>query len=92
MQRPIVLGVEGEAAALLQQAGGGICIEPEHPGQLADTVVRLADDEALRKQLGESGCEFITANYDRDQLAMKYLQLLGRLIAGPANASRQAVR
>ena len=38
MEKPVILGVEGESAELVMSAGGGICIEPEsrkgfgHPG------------------------------------------------------------
>ena len=49
MACPIVLGVEGEAKALLEEAGAGIAITPESADELAAAVVRLADDPSLAR-------------------------------------------
>ena len=51
MGRPIVLGVEGEARALLDEAGAGIGITPQSAEELAAAVKRLADDRELRARL-----------------------------------------
>ncbi|OBS51666.1 glycosyltransferase family 4 protein, partial [Methylosinus sp. 3S-1] len=57
MARPIALGVEGEAAALLAEAGAGLAVEPENAPALAAAVRRLAEDAALRARLGAAGAE-----------------------------------
>ena len=49
MGRPIVLGVEGEARALLDEAGAGIGITPQSAEELAAAVKRLADDRELAR-------------------------------------------
>ena len=69
MGRPIVLGVEGEARALLDEAGAGIGITPQSAEELAAAVKRLADDRELRARLGASGSTFVRENYDRSKLA-----------------------
>jgi glycosyltransferase involved in cell wall biosynthesis len=76
MSRPIVLGVEGEARALLDEAGAGFGITPQSAEELAAAVTRLADDHALCAQLGASGAAFVREYYDRAKLAMRYLDLL----------------
>jgi hypothetical protein len=80
MARPIILGVEGEAAQLVDKAGGGICIEPENAEQLVDAILRLADDPQLRQQLGQSGHDYIVEHFDRDKLANDYLEVINKVI------------
>jgi len=76
MAKPIVLGVEGHAAELLQRAGGGICIEPENADALVTAVESLARNPALGRTLGQRGREFFQTHLDRRALARDYLALL----------------
>lgn len=76
MTRPIVLGVEGEAKALLEEAGAGIATEPENAEALAAAVQRLAADPALRARLGARGAEHVRRHYDRAALAHRYIDVL----------------
>jgi glycosyltransferase involved in cell wall biosynthesis len=87
MGRPIVLGVEGEARALLDEAGAGLGVTPQSAEELAAAVTRLADDPALCARLGTSGAAFVREHYDRSRLAMRYLDLLADA-AGPATAPK----
>jgi glycosyltransferase involved in cell wall biosynthesis len=79
MARPIVLGVEGYAKQLVTGAGAGIAIEPENEHELVAAVLRLADDPALAKRLGEAGRAGIAARFDYDALASRYADLLATL-------------
>jgi glycosyltransferase involved in cell wall biosynthesis len=79
MARPIILGVEGCAAELLDEAGAGINIQPENEHELVEAVERLAADPALARSFGQSGQQFVTAHYDREVLAQRYMDTLLRL-------------
>ncbi len=80
MAKPIILGVEGAAAQLVHDAGAGLCIEPDNDAQLADAVVRLADDPALAARLGRGGLENIAPPYDYDALADRYLETIRQVV------------
>lgn len=82
MKKPIVLGVEGESAEIITKAGAGICIEPENARQLADAVLRLAQNPELLQAMGAKGRTFVIENFDRERLAMRYSSLLGRVVSG----------
>jgi len=82
MRKPIVLGVEGFAADLLQAAGGGVCIEPENEVELARALTRLADEPALAAQYGENGYNYVNNHFDRRLLAEHYLGILRRMVGG----------
>ncbi len=90
MRRPIVLGVEGEAKALLDSAGAGIAIVPEDADQLAAAVRRLADDPAEAAALGEAGRRHVREHFDRARLAAHYAGFLEEVAAGrtPPDAVR----
>jgi glycosyltransferase involved in cell wall biosynthesis len=79
MARPIVLGVEGHAAALVRQADCGICIEPENAQALVHATQQLAADAELCAQLGNRGRAFFSQHYDRQTLARRYRDLLQRV-------------
>lgn len=56
---PILCGVRGNASELVQQAGAGVCFEPDNPSALAEAVSaihHLSLEE--RSRMGESGQRF----------------------------------
>ena len=81
MERPIVMGVEGDAAELVKDASAGICIEPENAEELVAAVLKLARDNDLRERYGRSGREYVKRHFDRNTLANSYLQLIHLLLA-----------
>jgi len=65
--RPILMGVEGDAARMVENAGAGIAFEPENPEALADAIRRLHTlSPEERRGMGESG-----SRYYRERLALK---------------------
>jgi len=80
MRKPIIMGVEGFAAKLIQEANGGICIEPENIDQFYHALLKLADNADLRRGFGEKGCEYILHHYDREKFAKQYLDLMDSII------------
>lgn len=92
MERPIVLGVEGESREIVKEGECGLCIEPENETALAGALARLADDPGLAHRLGENGRRFVVRDYDRDALAGRYLSLLVSTAGGPAKTPRYSGR
>jgi glycosyltransferase involved in cell wall biosynthesis len=81
--RPLILGVAGEAKALLERAQAGIAIDPENAQQLADAILALRANSALANRSGESGRRFVAREFNRELLARKYLAVLQGLQASP---------
>jgi len=79
MQKPVILGVEGESRQIIETARSGLCIEPQNAAQLAHSVVELADKPELCSELGRNGRTYVTENFDRRVLAAKYEQLIARM-------------
>jgi glycosyltransferase involved in cell wall biosynthesis len=89
--RPILLGVQGEASALVDRAGAGVLLEPENAPQLAAAIRSLAQNPGLCRSLGENGRKFVAAEFARETLAERYAALLSSLVAQPGHASVEIV-
>ncbi|MCZ7558274.1 MAG: glycosyltransferase family 4 protein [Bacteroidia bacterium] len=76
---PMILGVRGQACDILHEAGAGIAIEPENARQLADAVLRLRDDPAFAAQCGKNAFLHVRKQYDLDQLARNYLDIIASM-------------
>jgi glycosyltransferase involved in cell wall biosynthesis len=73
---PVIVSVDGEARAIIEKARGGIYVEPESPRQMADAILQLYLDPALRHSLGENGRRYVGSHYSRSEAARKFEQLL----------------
>jgi glycosyltransferase involved in cell wall biosynthesis len=78
--RPVILGVEGQAQRILEEAQAGICIEPENAAELAAAIVRLARDGQLRETLGRNGRRHVVQHFSRSRKAAFYLEVLEGLL------------
>ncbi len=81
MEKPILLGFEGDARAMLDEAACGVAFEPSNDAELAAAAVRLADDRAACARMGEAGRRYVLEHFDRRVLAHDYLELLERVRA-----------
>lgn len=76
MEKPVILGVEGESAELVMSAGGGICIQPEDGKDLAGQVLKLYRDRTLCHKLGASGRRYVLEHFDRQVLARRFADVM----------------
>ena len=73
MQKPILLGVEGEAKALFIDEGNcGLAFEPENDLELSEVILKFYQDKNLREQLGKNGLNYVESKFTRDQIAVKF--------------------
>ncbi len=80
MERPIILGVGGEARRLVEASGGGVYVPPENPRAIAEAVRHLAANRGRILEMGKRGRAYVLENYDRKSLARKYIGILERVI------------
>jgi colanic acid biosynthesis glycosyl transferase WcaI len=77
--RPVVATAHPgtEVAEVVAQCG--LVVPPEDAQALAEAIVHLADDAALRKAFGQAGREYAEQNLDRDVVLRRYEAELLRL-------------
>jgi len=78
--RPVILGVDGQARKIIEEAQAGIFVEPENAANLAQAVIRLAADAGLRESLSRNGRRHILQRFSRRHTARAYLDVLENLI------------
>lgn len=74
--KPVVLGVEGQASEIVQNAQAGLCVEPEDANALAAAINELASKPALARRFGGGGRRWIVNHLSRAKTASKYLEVL----------------
>jgi colanic acid biosynthesis glycosyl transferase WcaI len=77
--RPVILGVDGQARQIIEEAGAGIVIEPENSEALVNAISRLSADRELGTRLGQKGREYIVQHFSRGRTAGKYIDVLQSL-------------
>lgn len=82
--RPVILGVDGQARKILDEANAGIAIEPENSDDLVRAVNFLANDPSAATAFGRKGREYILQNFSRARTAEKYLNVLETVVRKPA--------
>jgi glycosyltransferase involved in cell wall biosynthesis len=80
--RPVILGVDGQARQIVEDAGAGLAIEPENPAALVRAIQQLSADRELCTILGQKGREHILRHFSRARTAEKYIDVLRNLVDG----------
>lgn len=75
MQKPTLLGVEGQAQEIIENYNAGLCFEPENEKDFIEKINILKND-FLRYEELQKGCEALAIEYDRKKLAEKMLNIL----------------
>ncbi len=88
--RPLILGVDGQARTILEEARAGLVIEPENPAALAEAISILERNTEMARELGRNGREYIVRKFSRRRTAEKYIRELNLLIEPEKTASDAA--
>ena len=78
--RAVILGVDGHARQIVEEASAGIVIEPENSGALVAAIQQLHANRDLGRSMGQKGREYIVENFSRALTAQKYVKVLETLV------------
>lgn len=78
-ERPLIIGVEGQAREIMEAAQAGIAIEPENSQALAAAINQLVENPDAREMMGKQGREYIIEKFSRAATAKKYLEIIQSL-------------
>jgi colanic acid biosynthesis glycosyl transferase WcaI len=77
--KPVVGGLRGEGAKVLEESGGGIAVEPGDPQAMADAVRELLDAPERRAEMGEAGRRYVVEHRSRAVIAARLEELLAEV-------------
>jgi len=77
-ERPMILGVDGEARQIVEEAGAGLFVEPENPAAVAEAILTLRRMKAngTLDAMGRAGREYVARRFDRNVLARNLEKVL----------------
>lgn len=80
--KPILMGVRGDAANLVRQAGAGIIFEPGNGDALAAAVLELASlSEGERTAMGAAGADYYQSHLSLEVGAAAFIRVFEQVLA-----------
>lgn len=90
MQKPTLLGVEGQAQEILETYNAGLCFEPENEQDFIFKVTQMKQDQQKYLEL-QKGCSKLAEAYDRKKLANKMLSIISNLLTDFTRSSASVI-
>ncbi|MFM8873750.1 MAG: glycosyltransferase, partial [Phycisphaerales bacterium] len=87
---PVLHGVAGESAEIVEEQGVGVPFEPENVDQLCDALVSLRNDPDRLKRY-QGNCLRASRRFDRSYLAAEMLQVLEDVASAPVRMRAAAI-
>ncbi len=82
-QKPIVAGLDGEGARVVQESGAGFSVPAESPEALASAVMKIyALTETERTDMGRRGRSYFDLHFERSMLTDRLEAWMRSLVAG----------
>jgi glycosyltransferase involved in cell wall biosynthesis len=74
------MAIDGVSRKLVEDANAGSFVEPENSDNFNEVVRKYLHNPDLIKLEGENGYRYAKENFDREKLAVKYLDELKKII------------
>ena len=74
LQKPILLGLQGETKGIIESFNAGICFEPENEGDFIAQCHAILDEE--RYSEFKNGCQRLAEAYNRKLIALQVLETI----------------
>ena len=78
--RPVILGVDGHARKIMEEANAGVFVEPGSSDELTNAILHLAANPELCEFFGRDGRRYAVRHYSCRRAAQAYLHLLEELL------------
>lgn len=75
-KKPLFMLIDGVSRELVEEANCGIYVEPENKYEFKEKILLYLDDNERVIREGKNGYEFAIKNFDRNTLALKYLDII----------------
>jgi glycosyltransferase involved in cell wall biosynthesis len=94
---PAIVCLKDRVEDVVQDGVTGIIVPPRDPRRLADAIIRLADDSALRRRLGSAARSRYAAQFEPAAMATRMLEVYRDLVSpgrrsGATTSLARAVR
>lgn len=83
--KPIILGIDGVARKLIEDAQAGIYVEPENTEEFKEAVLELYHNPKLCVEYWQNGYEYVKKHFSREVLANQYEMISQSLVKDITN-------
>jgi glycosyltransferase involved in cell wall biosynthesis len=77
--RPVVYGLEGLSAEILDKAHSGIKVHRENVDEIVEAITKIRDNYASYQKAAFDGKNYVINNYLREEIVRKYVDFLEKL-------------
>ena len=85
MGRPVIIAIESANNPVIE-AEAGICVQPENPAELADSIMKMARmSEAELRAMGLRGRRYVEREHDMKLLAKRLADVMERCVVSNAD-------
>lgn len=74
LQKPILLGLEGETKGIIESFDAGTCFEPENEEEFIEQCHAILNEQSYKDH--QKGCEKLAEAFDRKQIALQVLETI----------------
>ena len=74
LQKPILLGLEGETKGIIESFNAGVCFEPENEAQFLSQCEAILDERQYK--VHQQGCATLAEAFNRKNIALDVLKTI----------------
>lgn len=78
MEKPILLGLQGETKEIIENYQAGLCYEPENEASFLEMAVKITDKTTYQRS--KEGCRKLSHDFDRKKIAAQMLEDIKLLV------------
>lgn len=80
LKKPVLIGIRGEAEALVKLAGSGLSFDPSDSLSLSECVVEMLESDIKLKELGDNGFNFVRKEFSADARVKSIENLIKNIV------------
>lgn len=86
--KPVVAS-RASGLEIVEDSGGGILVEPKDSAALAAAMIKLLQNQQLRKQMGENGRRYVVENQSWESVAKRVAEVCQSLVDSRRHGGKQ---
>lgn len=79
-KKPVLLGIDGVVRELVEDSNAGVYVNPNETENVVKNILELKNNPSRLEQMGNNGYEFVIKNFERKNLAKKYISYMEETI------------
>jgi len=79
-KRPVIMAIDGISRELVESAQCGLFVRPEDPLDFKDKLLFYFNNPKIAEKHGENGYNYAKQHFDRNILAVQYLESFNRIL------------